>query len=101
MAKRPSRTALAARAPWLPSDYEIADAASIQALQRGDATPDQQRRALSFIITTLAGTYDSTYFSGADGDSSFAQGKRWVGLQLVKLANLALSRLTAEPREQL
>lgn len=71
----------------------------MQALQRGDATPDQQRRALHFIVHSLCGTYDATYFPDAR-DSDFAQGKRWVGLQLVKLLNLALSRLKEGPSEQ-
>lgn len=102
MSAKPSRSALAARSPWLPAEYEIADAGSIQALQRGDATPDQQQRALRFMIHSLCGSYDSTYFPGPDGarDSDFAQGKRWVGLQLVKLLNLALSRLKDGPSEQ-
>lgn len=88
--------------PWLPAPYELADAGAIQALQRGDATPQQQQRALHYIIHSLCGTYDATYFPGADGerDTLFAEGKRWPGLQLVKLLNLALSRLKDGPSEQ-
>jgi hypothetical protein len=101
-ALKPSRSTLAARSPWLPSDYEPADAGALQALQRGDATPDQQKRALQFVIHVLCGTYDATYYPGADGvrDSDYAAGKRWVGLQIVKLLNLALSRLKSGPSEQ-
>lgn len=96
---KPTRAAIAARAPWLPAEYDIADAGAIQALQRGDASPTQQQRALQFFIVDLCGTYDATYFPEAR-DSDFAQGKRWPGLQLVKMLNLALSRLKDGPSEQ-
>lgn len=83
------------RAPWLPTAYDIADAGGLQALQRGDATPDQQKRTLDFVIVQLCGTYEQTFYPGADGqrNSDFAQGRRTVGLEIVKLLNLALSRV--------
>jgi len=88
--------------PWKPSAWELPDAAAIQALQRGDATPEQQRHALTFIVNTLAATYDCSFRTGDDGDrvSAFAEGKRWVGLQVVKLANLSLGKFKSSPSEQ-
>lgn len=76
-------------APWKPAPYAVADASALQALQRGDATPDQQRRALQWIINQCCGTYDLSYRPGPTGDRDtvLAEGKRWVGLQLVKLLN--------------
>lgn len=88
--------------PWKPSGWDIPDAAAIQALQRGEATPDQQRRALTFIVNALAGTYDGSFRPGPDGDrvTAFAEGKRSVGLQIVKLANLSLSAFKTAPGEK-
>jgi hypothetical protein len=80
--------------PWKPTEWEPADVAAIQALVRGDATPEQQRRAIDYIINDIAGTYDMSYRPDSERDSVFAEGKRYVGLQLVKAVklNLALIR---------
>lgn len=88
--------------PWKPAAWEVPDAAAIQALQRGDASSDQQQRALTFIVNQLAGTYDVSFRAGPDGDrvTAFAEGKRWVGLQIVKLANLSLAAFKKTPGEQ-
>lgn len=67
---------------------------ALQALQRGDATGDQMQRALKWIVG-CAGTYDLSFRPGQDGEreSSFAEGKRFVGLQIVKLLKINLSQL--------
>ena len=101
--RTPTKAAIAANAPWLPPQWEIADAAAIQALRRGDATQDQQRRALDYIVQNLCGAYDMDWRpGGVEGarDSDFAAGRRFVGLQIVKLNNLALSKFKSEPSEQ-
>lgn len=78
--------------PWHPAPYEIADFAAIQALERGAASAEQQKRALFYIVNDLCGTYDTTYFPDSR-DSDFAQGKRHVGLQIVKAIRMSLGRL--------
>ena len=85
--------------PWKPHPYEAADASAIQALARGDANDVQQRRALDWIIN-MAGTYDLSYRPTGGADTAFAEGKRSVGLQIVKLTKIAINRLTGEKREQ-
>src|SRR3546814_12923992 len=77
-------------APWLPPSYEPPDVGAIQALARGDASEDQQRRALRNIVETLAGTYDLSYRPDSTHDTAFAEGRRFVGLTLVKLTKLRL-----------
>jgi hypothetical protein len=74
--------------PYTPADYEPADVTAIQAMHRGDASPDLQRRALNFIINDLARTYDLSYRPDSERDTAFAEGKRFVGLQLVKFLKL-------------
>lgn len=80
-------------APWKPTPWEPADVAAIQALVRGDATADQQRRAIDYIINDIAGTYDMSYRPGSERDSVFAEGKRYVGLQIVKATKLNLAAI--------
>lgn len=91
----PTRSALAARAPWLPPAYELADVTALQALERGNASPEQQRRALGWVINLAAGTYDLAYRPGLEGarDTDFALGRQFVGQQIVKLLNLLPSAL--------
>jgi hypothetical protein len=89
--KKSLRAALADNAPWMPPQYEIADVAAIQALGRGDADPDQQKRALRFMIETVCDTYNMAYRPGGeDGrrDTDFALGRAFPGQQLVKFLKL-------------
>jgi hypothetical protein len=76
--------------PWQPAEYDPADMAAMKALRDGTATADQQGRALQWIIQDCCETYGMSFHPGADGDRDtvFAEGKRFVGLQIVKLLNM-------------
>lgn len=87
-AKKPTR----AIGPFIPVPYELADATALQALQRGDAEPFQQQRALKWLIEQAAGTYEFQYYP-SDRDTSFALGRAFVGQQVVKLLRLNTSQL--------
>lgn len=79
-----------------PPEYEVADAGALQALARGDCPPHLQKRALQWIIERAAGTYDSSYRGDAEGGdraTAFAEGRRFVGLQVVKLLNIDTQKL--------
>lgn len=82
-------------APWLPPAYTDRDISAIQALARGDATQEQQSHALRFVVETLSGCYDMSYRPGVEGerDTAFAEGRRFVGLQLVKMTKLNVAAL--------
>ena len=83
-------------APWRPPAYESADVSAIQALARGNASMDQQKRALAWIIESAAGTYEMSYRPGAgegDRDTVFAEGRRFVGNQVVKMTKLKIGKL--------
>lgn len=71
----------------------------IQALNRGDATPEMQRDALRFIIETVAATYDMSYRPESERDTCFAEGRRFTGLTLVKLLSLVPSSLNKPQKE--
>lgn len=81
--------------PWYPTHWELADADAIQAVDQGRASPEQQRRAMNYIINELCGYYDLSYRPGEDGrrDTDFAEGKRFVGAQIVKLSKISLAAL--------
>lgn len=77
--------------PWLPIECELPEASAIQAMARGDATPDQQQRATKWLIETACGAYDLSFRPSGDRDTAFAEGRRFVGLQIVKILKLNLS----------
>mgnify|MGYP003669007566 CR=1 FL=1 len=78
--------------PAFPAGYEVADVAAIQALVRGDATEEQQQRAIKWVIESAAGTYDMHYY-GNEAHTAFALGRAFVGQQLVKMTRLNLHAL--------
>ncbi len=87
--------------PWYPKPYGLGDAAAVKNVAAGTATQEQQRHAMQYIIQVLCATYDMSYRPGdADGrrDTDFAEGARNVGLQLVKLVNIDLSKMQRDPQ---
>lgn len=86
--------------PWIPPEYEVEDAHAVQAVMYGRASEDQQKRAMAFILNQVCGTYDLSYRPSSDRDSAFAEGKRFVGLQMVKLARLNIAALKGKHTEQ-
>lgn len=82
--------------PWKPVPYETADVEAIQAIFQGVANEGQQKRGLKWIIERASGTYDQTFFPGAEvgrRNSDFAEGRRFVGNSIVKLLYLPVGRL--------
>lgn len=73
--------------PFLPAPYDEATTGAIKALAAGNANEGQQQRALKWIIETLCGTYDLS-FRPDDRETVFAEGKRFVGMQIVKQMKL-------------
>lgn len=74
-------------------DYTEADVQAIRALAVGAATPDQQKRALRWMIMAF-GTYDVSFRRGglnAQRDTDFAQGKQYAGQILVWMIKAAES----------
>lgn len=88
-------------APWMPVKYTKADVAALQAMRRKEATPDQQGRAIEYILETICDRNGMSYRpGGVEGarDTDFAEGRRFVGNQIVKLTNLPLSKIKDEPK---
>jgi hypothetical protein len=59
---------------------------ALKALASGNASADQQKNALHWIITDNARAYDLSFRpgSGGDRDTAFAEGRRFVGLQIIR-----------------
>ncbi len=74
--------------PWLPAAYTDRDVGAVQALARGDADEVTQKHVLRYIVETLSGCYDMSFRAESDRATSFAEGRRYVGLQLVKMTKL-------------
>ncbi len=90
------RKAIEAAAPWKPAPYEIADATAIQAVARGEASAEQQRRALDWIIYGACRLRDEPYRPGGpegERDTAFALGQANVGRQIAKLMTLPLAAM--------
>lgn len=89
-----SRTTTPSKHPWTPPETNEFIQRSVKALAAGNASDEQQKRALDFIIYILCGTYDLPFRPGGlDGDreSSFASGKMFVGQQLVKMVGAPIN----------
>lgn len=80
-------------------NYETADAYAIQALMRGDASPEMQQRALKWIIERAALTYDQSFYPESPHMTSFAEGMRSVGNQIVKLTKLDTKKLAQQQKD--
>ena len=81
------------QAAHVPPQWDPADVRAIQSLAAGEATPEMQKRALNFLINKACLTYDLSYRPDSDRETVFAEGRRFVGLQLVKLLNINLAAI--------
>lgn len=79
--------------PFLRCDYDLPVVAAVQALARGEATAQQQVQALNWIINQACATYGQSFQLEGDRETVFAEGRRFVGNQLVKLTKLSLNAL--------
>jgi hypothetical protein len=96
MAKRVSKLFGQNANPSYAYPHTVADAAAVQAVSHGTATPDQQIRAYAWIIERAAMTYDETFHPESDRMSTFMQGRRFVGLKLVLMSRLNLQYLKSK-----
>lgn len=83
---------------FLPADWAPADAAAMQALALGKANEAQQQRALNWIIYGAADTYGLEYRTESR-DHAFCSGRRFVGLQVVKMLKLNLTNITGKLKD--
>ena len=73
---------------WAPPDYTLADVYAIQAVADGRASPEQQKRAIDYIVMVLAGKEDLAYRPDSVRDTDFALGRQFIGHCLVFLIRI-------------
>lgn len=98
--RAPTAAALLESSPWMPVDWALADATAMQALARGVADAEQQRRAMDWILRKACGLPDWAFHPGqSDRDTNIALGRQFVGHQIMKLQQAPLGQLRHdEPR---
>lgn len=77
--------------PWVLPVSEDADIFALQALNNGQANPDQQQRVWRFIRETLCGCEIMSFWPGGEDGrraTDFAEGRRWVATQMRRLSRL-------------
>lgn len=76
--------------PWQMPRIEDADIFALQAIANGAASNAQQQRAYEYLVRALCETDRMTFWPGEDGRraTDFAEGKRWVGLQLRRIEKM-------------
>lgn len=76
------------------NNWQLADASAIQAVSAGTASPEQQKRAMGWILKHACMLPEWPYQPGAnDRDTNIALGRQLVGHQIVKLQNADLQRI--------
>lgn len=75
--------------PYLPYPWasNIPFVYALKAMNEGAASETQQKLVLRELLN-LSGYYDLSYRPDSDRDTAFAEGKRFVGAQVVKMVNL-------------
>jgi hypothetical protein len=81
--------------PWHPAPYTSDDIYALQNLAKGKAGEHQQKRVLAWIINSACATYEPEFIPDSESETAYAGGKRWVGLQIVKLINMPQAGIDA------
>jgi len=76
-----------------PAPWDKKHLFAVKAVAAGTATEHQQRLALQWIIEQAAGTYQTSFSPDNHSLTDFAEGRRFVGSQIVKLINLDPEKL--------
>ena len=79
-----------------PTDPAVANLSQIQAMQamhKGDASPEQQQKALKWILEDASKINDICFYAGDSNASAFAAGKRFVGMQILSLIDVNTAKL--------
>jgi len=84
--------------PYFPVPYEAHHVGAVQALLRGDCAENQQKEFMRWLIEGCCGTYDQS-FRVDPYSTAFAEGRRFVGNQVVKMSRLD-AKLVAEHDKQ-
>jgi hypothetical protein len=91
-------------APYLPPKVSKAVAYATKAVAGGTADANQQQLFMTWLIEEASRAHDMSYrpaHLGGQSDTDFAEGKRYVGLSVIRLVRMApadIDELEAEKR---
>lgn len=88
---RRTRPKSQASAPWQLPPTDNADIFALQAVAKGIANAGQMTHAWDYITRILCETDRMTFWPGGEDGrraTDFAEGKRWVGVQLRRIEKL-------------
>jgi hypothetical protein len=91
---KPTRPKFQPERPWQVPRLADADIFALQAVASGAASAAQQQRAWDYLVRILCETDRMTFWPGIPGTddgrraTDFAEGKRWVGLQLRRIEKM-------------
>lgn len=88
--------------PNAPAPYDQNLVMAMRALAEGVATDGQQKAALDWIITKASNLYDMSFRLPEDGGesaTSFHEGRRFVGSQIVKMLTPEVLKAVTKDRE--
>jgi len=86
--RRKTRTVGPSREPWTPYIPSKSEAFAVKAVVSGKADEEQQKVFMAFF-NRLSGVGDLEFRPESERASAFASGKRFVGMQLHRIANLS------------
>lgn len=81
--------AIASEKPYEPPKYNEQDVIAMQRVFAGEGTKDQQSHVIRFIVENICDAHGMSYRPN-ERDTAFAEGKRFVGLQIAKLCTINL-----------
>ena len=74
--------------PFEPAKYDQSVVNAVQALLNGQANEGQQKTAMKWIIEEVSRYYDLSFHPESPRLTDFAEGKRYVGAQIVKMSRM-------------
>lgn len=101
MPVRKSPVVLPANSPVLPMQAQQEIVWALKGLQGGDADAGQQTMALNWILHELTRVLDLSYRPGGRArarDSDVAEGKRYCGLEIIRLLKMTPEQIAKLPR---
>lgn len=84
---------------WETIDYTADETTLVQLMNAGAANEGQQKQFLAFVVNRLCRTYDVSFDPESPRASDFAEGRRFVGLQLVTMTKLNVSALREREKQ--
>lgn len=98
MPVRKTPVILPANSPVLPARVTQEQCWALKGLQGGDADGGQQTLALNWILYELTRIQDISYRPDSERDTAFAEGKRYCGIEIIRLLKMTPEQIAKLPR---